>query len=155
MKAEKNYEISKGTYAICSNGENGSKILEEEGIYEIRENPSHIIEYGCNYFGSTYNGRREGSMQMLNSRYKVPIVIEDSRNMIFFPTANKEEPSCCWIALNKIKMYSQYGKKTSVEFINGERFIFDISFRSFQNQVLRASRLDSILNSRKKQIFMN
>ncbi len=145
------YEINEGTYAICSNDRLGSTILEEEGTYEILENPSHVIDYGCNYFGSTYKGRREGAIHILNSRYKVPIVIEDSQNMIFFPTGNKDDYECSWIALNKIKNYAPSGRKTKVEFINGEILTFDISFRSFQNQVLRASRLDSILMNRKNK----
>ncbi len=145
------YEIHDGTYAICANNHYGSTVLEEEGTYEIAENPSHVIDYGCSYFGSSYKGRREGAIQMLNSRYKVPIVVEDSQNMIFFPTGNKDDFDCCWVALNKIKMYAPQGKKTRVEFINGESCLFDISFRSFQNQVLRASRLDSILSRRKQK----
>ncbi len=145
------YEIHEGTYAVCSKSPYDSMILEEDGSYEVHDNTSHIIDYGCNFFGSTYQGRREGAIHILNSRYKVPIVIEDSKNMIFFPTGDKKDQKCCWIALNKIKSYIPQGKKTKVYFQNGESYIFDISFHSFQNQVLRASRLDSILLNRKNK----
>lgn len=143
------YEISEGTYAICPNEKSGSIILEDDGVYEIQESPSSVIDYGCHFFGSTYQGRREGAINILNTRYKVPIVVEDSQNIIFFPTANKDEKDCCWIAINKIRNFHPVGKRTKVEFIDGKTFTFDISFHSFQNQVLRASRLDSILRSRK------
>ena len=145
------YEINDGTYAIYANNQSGSKILEENETYEIEQNPSRIIDYGCNYFGSSYKGRRDGSILILNSRYKVPIVIEDSQNMIFFPTGNKDDIHCSWIALNKVKSYAPCGKKTRVEFLNGKTLTFDVSFRSFQNQVLRASRLDSIITNRKRK----
>ena len=68
------YEINEGTCAICANSLYGSTILDEEGQYEVKESPSSIIEYGCNFFGSTYTGRREGAIHILNSRYKVPII---------------------------------------------------------------------------------
>ena len=41
--------------------------------------------------------------------------------------------------------------KTEVEFKNGKILTVDISYNSFNNQVMRASRLESILRNRKEK----
>ena len=81
-------------------------------------------------------------------------MIEDSRNLIFLPTESPESNDCAWLALNKIKNVEKIDNekdKTIVEFHNGQRLVLNISYNSMQNQILRASRLDSILRNRKNR----
>ena len=151
---EKAYEINDATLAIIPEKKKGSLILEEEFQYENSKNPLELINYSCKYFGSTYEGRRDGAKEILLSKYKLPIMIEDSRNLIFLPTESPESNDCAWLALNKIKNVEKIDNekdKTIVEFHNGPRLVLNISYNSMQNQILRASRLDSILRNRKNR----
>ena len=80
------YELNKGTLAILPNGDESSLIYEDERRYIIDNSPMHIMEESCKYFGSSYEGRKDGAKNILGAEYKIPIIIEDSNNIIVFPT---------------------------------------------------------------------
>ena len=104
----------------------------------------------CKYFGSSYNGRKEGSKSILGVEYKVPIVVEDSKNIIFFPTTSPHDNECIWLSLNHIKDYYRTDyNQTKVIFDNNKEIVIPISYRSIENQILRSARLESLLRNRK------
>ena len=143
------YEISKGTLAIVPN-ENNSLIYEDNEKFLIEETPYEIMESSCKYFGSTYEGRKEGAKEILGAEYKVPIVVEDTNNIIIFPTTSPYSGECMWISLNRIKKYLKIDTyHTKIIFDNKIEIIVPCSYRSIENQVSRASRLDLILRKRK------
>ena len=107
-----------------------------------------IIEESCEYFGSTYSGRHEGTKKLIGVSYKAPIIIEDLNNMIYFPTTSPRLSNCIWIALNNIQKYKGVDGKTEILFNNNKKLKLNISYGSFDNQVLRATKLDSILRKR-------
>ena len=152
----KDYEINDSTLAILPlEGENflDSLVLEEEDEIDVERTPFEILSYSCSYFGSSYLGRREGSKNILNSAYKLPILIEDSKNLVFLPTNSPEEANCAWIALNKIKEISKATMDKNsclIEFLNGKTMVANISYKSLENQILRASRLESVVRNRKQ-----
>ena len=144
------YEFSRGTLAIVPNDENTSLVLEDKERYIVDDKPFQIMEDSCRYFGSSYNGRKEGSKSILGAEYKVPIVVEDSSNLIVFPTTSPFADDCCWISLNRIyNIYKIDNYNTKIVFDNHEEIIIPCSFRSIENQISRASRLDLVLKNRK------
>ncbi len=148
----KQYEINDATLAIIPDKKSNSLILEEGTEYKIEAKPLKIIDYSCKYFGSSYVGRREGSKQILQTAYKLPIMVEDTRNIVFFPTNSPEETECSWLALNKIEKIrplSSRNNYTEVEFANGKVLALPISYKSLENQILRASRLESVIRNRR------
>ena len=68
--------------------------------------------------------------------------------MIYFPTISPRLSDCIWIALNNIQFYEEKNGKTEIIFHNNKRIKLNISYGSFDNQVLRATKLDSILRKR-------
>ena len=144
------YEFSKGTLAIVPNDEETSIVFEDEDSYVVQEKPFTIMENSCRYFGSSYNGRKEGAKTILGAEYKVPIVIEDSSNLIAFPTTSPQADDCCWISLNRVhNIYKVDNNNTKILFDNDKEIIVPCSFRSVENQLSRASRLDLVLKNRK------
>ncbi len=143
-----NYEINEGTLAIVPNKKN-SKIYEDNKEYNIESTPFEIMDYSCKYFGSSYEGRKEGTKSILKISYKVPIVVENSRNIIFFPTSSPHSSDCCWISLKNIKeiIESDYNS-TVIVFKNNVKITLPVSIRTIQNQIFRASRLNLILRDR-------
>ena len=109
-----------------------------------------IIEKSCEFFGSSYMGRRTGTKVLTGISHKSPIIIEESTNMIYFPTTSPRLIGCIWIALDKIKEYREVNGKILVFFKNGRKIFINISYGSFDNQYLRATKLEYILRSRKK-----
>lgn len=147
-----NYEISRGTLAIVPNENESSLVYEDEERYLIKDTPFHIMEESCKYFGSTYEGRKNGAKDILGAEYKVPIVIEDSDNLIVFPTTSPQAFDCVWISLKRVKKIEKIDFcHTKVIFDNNREIIVDCSYRTMENQLSRASRLDLILRNHKNK----
>ena len=144
------YEISKGNLSVVPNDENSSLIYEDDNRYIIEENPYKIMDESCKYFGSTYEGRKNGARTILGAEYKVPIVIEDSDNLIVFPTTSPSSEECCWITLKRVKNIEKIDQNnTKIIFDNLVELIVPCSYRTIENQLSRASRLDLILRNHK------
>lgn len=144
------YEISKGTLAIVPNEKESSLVYEDDDRYIIDEAPFKIMEESCKYFGSTYNGRKDSAREILGAEYKVPIIVEDTDNLIIFPTTSPNSEDCVWISLKRIKnFYKIDANNTRIIFDNDKEIIVPCSFRTIENQVSRASRLDLIMRNRK------
>ena len=144
------YEINKGTLAIVPNDLENSLVYEDNESYIINQNAFSIMEESCKYFGSTYEGRKNGAKNILCAEYKVPIVIEDSDNLIVFPTTSPSSDDCAWISLKRVKKIEKLEfNNTKIIFDNDREIIVNCSYRTIENQLSRASRLDIILRNHK------
>ena len=140
------YEITFDTQVILPMDSKSSKIIENNESYVVNVTPMQILEHSCEYFGSSFDGRREGTKKLLGITHKSPIIVEESRKIIFFPTTSPDRNDCIWINLEKIsRYYKSSQKKSIIEFKNGDIIEFDVSIGSLTNQILRASRLNYIL----------
>ena len=143
------YEINSSTMAIIPIDENTSKVYEEEDEYIVKKSSNGIIKENCEFYGSSYEGRCIGTKSLTGIKTKYPIIIEESRNIIFFPTSSTRTKQSTWIALNKIKNYNKNDYNSQVLFKNEERIDLDISIYSLENQIVRATMLKSKLYERK------
>ena len=144
------YEISSATLAIVPLGEEVSKVYEEEDEYIIQKSANSIIKDNCEFYGSSYEGRCIGTKSLTGIKTKYPIIIEESRNIIFFPTSSTRTKQSTWIALNKIKEISKKENQNSeILFKNQDTLDLDISVNSLENQIVRATMLKSKLYERK------
>lgn len=135
------YEITFDTQVILPVENNSSRIIENNESYVINVPPMQVLEHSCEYFGSSFNGRKEGTKKLLGITHKSPIIVEESRKIIFFPTTSPDRIDCVWINLEKVnKYYKSSSKKSIIE--------FDVSIGSLTNQIMRASRLKYILEER-------
>ncbi len=146
------YEINKETLAILSCGKDKSRIIEKTKDFIINKNATKIIDDSCKYFGSSYLGRVEGSKNILNSSHKLPIIIEESRSITFFPTTSPRLDKCSWVSLNNINKYYKNLDTTTIIFNCGKNIKLDISYGIIDNQILRATRLEMLFKKRKKNI---
>lgn len=142
------YEINPETLLIIPIDNTTSKVVETKKNYLVSLNTMDIIERSCKYFGSSYLGRKEGTKSLLGINYKTPIIIEETRNMIFFPTNSPRLHLSTWISLNGIESYKKKRGNASILMKNGKNLDLPISFGSFQNQIFRATRLESVLRKR-------
>jgi len=144
------YEINSKTLAIIPINRYQSKVIEETESYLINKNSTSIIDHSCKYFGSSYLGRHEGTKSMIGINYKTPILVEESNNIIFFPTCSSRLDNCYWISLKNIKNYTKFKEFSKVIFKNGYELELDISYGSLENQILRSTLLESVIRNRKK-----
>ena len=143
-----NYEINEGTLAILAKNKK-SLILEDDKKYVVDSLPFDVVDHSCKYFWSSYEGRKEGTKEILHINYKVPIIVDNSRNLIFFPTNSPISDDCSWLSLKSIKSIKEGDfNTTDVIFNNGVSINIPVSKRTMDNQILRASRLDLIMRNR-------
>ena len=105
MEELENYEINVDTLVILPIGKSKSKVYEYGGEFIVKKSSLRIIEDSCLFFGSSYEGRKEGTKALIGIEMKVPIIIEDSRNIIFFPTSSCIRESSIWISFQQLIMY--------------------------------------------------
>ena len=145
------YEINDKTLALKMK-ENKTVVYEEGSTFTINGiTPNQIMEDSCTYYGSTLEGRKVGSSNVLNMSYKLPILVEDVNNIIFFPTKSPRKRDCVWLSLNNIKDYYQENDKIVVVFNNGKKLKIKESYRIIDSQILKATRLGCVMQERIKK----
>lgn len=143
-----NYEINEDTYAVISSCVGKTQIIEKYGEQVINNDAYKVMDESCKYYGSSYKGRLTAAKCILDCSYKLPILIEESSCLIFVPTKSSLLDDCCWINLNSIKKTEKIGKKTKITFNNEKELIIEISKLSLDNQIYRATRLESLIKKR-------
>lgn len=143
------YEINSNTIAILPVDIYKTKIFELNEEFEENYCVKEIINNSCRYFGSSFDGRLSGTKKILGISYKAPIIIEESSDLIFFPTNSPRNNNCAWFSLKGIKNYVKNGKNTTIILLNNKKITINCSYLSIDNQILRSARLLMLLKSRK------
>ena len=144
------YEINDNTYAVIAVN-NKTKIIEKDRVVTVDNDAYKIMDDNCKYYGSSYLGRLQAGKIILNCKYKIPILVEESNVLIFFPIKSSLEKDCCWLNPNSISNIEQDGENSVVTFKNGKKKIFDVSKYSLENQIFKSSKLESIIYRRIKK----
>jgi competence protein ComK len=143
------YEVNRETIAIIPVNESVSRIIEETETFLVNKNTTDIIDDSCKYFGSSYLGRHEGTKRLIGINYKSPIIVEETKEIIFFPTSSPRFNDCHWISLDKVVKHEKSDRGSIITFVNGEKIEINISSLSLENQILRATKLNNVLRKRK------
>lgn len=146
------YEITPYTLMIIPIEHDGrlySRVIELEDEFIVAIRPLNIIKKSCEYFGSSYDGRRKGTKGITGVTHKVPIAIDTENSIFFFPIISPTNPDCSWIAYDHVMSFTRIDpQNTSVLFPNKQSIVVNISRSSFENQVYRTSFLKTKLNQR-------
>lgn len=131
----------------------GSKIYSE--IFEVEDEflspfkPLDIIRNSCEYYGSDYEGRRNGTKQLVGYAHKIPIAIDPTNRIFFFPTTSPNRQECIWISHEHVKDYERINpQETLIHFNNNRSFIFPVSCSSIISQLERTAYLRTKLMQR-------
>lgn len=142
------YEINTDTLALINENDK-TKVYESNNSFYVYKNANKIMEESCQYFGSSFLTTSQGTFNLIGVSHKCPIIVEETKEIIFFPTTSPRLKTCCWISLNNILRYYRLKDKVIIEFKNKEKIELPLSYGSIDNQVLRATRLESVLRGRK------
>ena len=131
----------------------GSKIYSE--IFEVEDEflspfkPLDIIRNSCEYYGSDYEGRRNGTKQLVGYAHKIPIAIDPTNRIFFFPTTSPSRQECIWISHEHVKDYERVNpQETLILFNNNQSFKFPVSCSSIISQLERTAYLRTKLMQR-------
>ena len=131
-------------------GKNQSKVFEYDGEFIVNMTSLDIIKHSCLYFGCTYEGRRDSVKEFIGIDMKVPILIEESRNIIFFPTNSCISKNSIWIAYQNLLKYSKLNDfSTILYFRKNKNYKIDVKYKLVDNQVIRCMKLNTFLGKRK------
>lgn len=142
------YEINKDTVALIPK-EKKTIVYEVDKSFIVNKSPLKIVEESCEYFGSSLDGRQKGTSKLIGFTHKVPIIIEESFDIIFFPTLSPNNDECSWLSYKHIYKPDKLNDKTVIELKNGKKIIVDVSTAIIDNQLYRSSRLNETLQYRK------
>lgn len=146
------YEISKNTLMLKSLNENETEVFELDNNFIVEAPLMEVVNHSCSYFGSSYRGRVESSRFLLNSNYKLPIIVEETNLTVFIPTNSISNADCTWISLNHIQKYYSKDGRGVILFSNNKEEILKISYGSLSNQILRGNRLECIYRNNSEKL---
>ena len=142
------YEINKNTIALVPK-DNKTIVYEEDDSFVVDKSPLKIVEESCEYFGSSLEGRQIGTSKIIGFTHKVPVIVEESFDLIFFPTLSPKNDECAWLSYSHIFKPNKFKDKTIIELKNGKKILVDVSTAIIDNQLYRCSRLKEALQIRK------
>lgn len=150
MKNE--YEINASTLVILPIDEENCRVYEYDKDFVVKRHSTKIVNDSCMFFGSSLIGRQYGTKKLISVAVKAPIIIEESKKIIFFPMASPRQTNCIWISYNNLVKYSKNGDKTIFIFKNNKQIELDLSYNIVDNQIVRCIKLEKAFIRRKKII---
>lgn len=137
------YEINADTMIIIPEGLTHSIVYELGEEYLVPSTPLEIIKKGCSYFGTSFNGRRDGTKELVGLSVKAPILIDPHTPIYMFPTSSPQQPHCIWVNPDYITSHvkTESNKSTFITFCNNQTYEVPVSNVSFANQIGRTARL--------------
>ena len=142
------YEINKDTVALVPKDKQ-TIVYEVDKSFVVNKPTLKIMEESCESFGSSLGGRQVGTTSLVGFTHKVPVVVEESFDLIFFPTLSPRNQDCTWLSYSHIFKPCKLKDKTILELKNGKKIVVDVSIAIIDNQLYRCSRLKDVLNYRK------
>jgi competence protein ComK len=126
-----------------------AKVLEIKGELYVDLTPLMILESSCNYYGSSFEGRKQGTKGVSGITHKPPIAIDPMSDLYFFPTTSPKRIECIWVSLHHVLDSKPTSiANTLVTFTNKDEMEFPISPSSFETQMYRTSYLRTKLLQR-------
>lgn len=145
------YEINSSTLCLMELKNGNTYVIEEEDEFEVKANIHKIVDESCRSFGSSLEGRLLGTTKLTNTRYKAPILVSESLNIILLPTGSRRGEICHWLSFNCIKDYDEIKAvesnkyKSYVRFVNDKIVNLEITKNILKNQMNKCAMLKHCL----------
>ena len=147
------YCINNNTLVVKAVSSSCCMIYELDKEFEVSNSLVEILDYSCKCYGSSLKGRLEGCKYILGIKYKIPIIVNQYENMIYFMTRSFKSDDIYIISYNNINFYEKYNNKTKIVFKNGKELEVNESYTIFKNQYINADilyrKLENLKNTSK------
>ena len=126
-----------------------TEILEKDHLFLVGMSPTDLMDANLNYYGSSLKGASDGASMILDGVSVTPILVNERRDIYWFPSKSPSKEDCVWFALHHIKHYHSLGeRKTMVTFNNGCTIDIGISYNSFDMKVKQTYKLKKKMDER-------
>lgn len=146
------YEIDMSTLMIMSISENTTRVITIDDDFIVNDNSLSIIDNSCRFFGNSLKERINVTKRLVNISSKSPIIVEESRYILFFPLKSTRNKENIWVSYNNLDKYEKNGDKTIFNFKCGKTVEIKFSYYIIDNQVTRSLILDYEYNKRRKSL---
>ncbi len=143
-----NYLITKDTVAILKKDKQ-TIIYDVENYRVINKNIKTVLNLNCNFYGSTLIGRKKSAENILDIKYKVPIVLDEASDITLLQLSSLRKDETILLVLNKIVSYHEVFDKLVIKCINNQEFEVNISKNCFEKLLLNSFKLNNVLKWRK------
>ena len=140
------------TLMLIGQEDGTTKVITKNGNFIVPDSAKNIIDHSCRYFGSSLDERVKATIRLVKMNTKTPILIEESRNIIFFPLRSVREKNNIWISFNNIDKYTKSGANTIFKFKCSKKVTIKFSYYIVDNQVTRSLILDYEMQNRRKSL---
>jgi competence protein ComK len=143
METLNQYIIKRETMALLPHdAEDGSLhaiVVEEARMLEVLLSPLKIVQNSCNYFGSTYKGRKKGAA-CLGFRSMPPICICNELGIYFYPLMSESQRGCIWIGHSHVNNWEDGGQKdVLVHMTHDQSLRLPVPVSVFRNKTMRTT----------------
>ncbi|WP_158634035.1 competence protein ComK [Radiobacillus deserti] len=132
-----NYEITEMTMALVPkfHTEYRTLAIETGGkmIY-IEKTPLELIEHACIQGWSTLTGRRKAILKRTGFSHKVPILLDEAKEIITFPSKSPKSDKCSWIFYHHVSFVQKISKQR-----NNKEYLTTIVFKDGQTLEMKES----------------
>ena len=146
------YEIDLSTVMLVGLDDIKTKIITMDNEFVLDIDSKKIIDNSCKFFGSSLNDRVNMTKRLINIKSKSPIIIEESRDIIFFPLKSIRDKCNIWISFNNLEKFVKSGDKTIFYFKGNKQVEIDFSYYIIDNQVTRSLMLDYEVKKRRESL---
>ena len=146
------YEIDLSTVMLISLNDIKNKVITMDDEFVLDIDSKKIIDNSCKFFGSSLNDRVNMTKRLINIKSKSPIIIEESRDIIFFPLKSIREKCNIWVSFNNLEKFVKSGDKTIFYFKGNKQVEIDFSYYIIDNQVTRSLMLDYEVKKRRESL---
>ena len=147
------YIVNNNTVALLKK-KNITIVYEKNKKFIVNQKLNKIISFNCRYYGSNLEGRLISTKELLNIKYKVPIIIYEYKNMIFSYLNNKRDKTCLLVNLNMLVFYKKYDNYLYLKFLNNNGFRVKISEYNLEKLIINHFKINNLINCRKKMNFL-
>ena len=146
------YEIDLSTVMLVGLDDIKTKIITMDNEFILDIDSKKIIDNSCKFFGSSLNDRVNMTKRLINIKSKSPIIIEESRDIIFFPLKSIRDKCNIWISFNNLEKFVKSEDKTIFYFKGNKQVEIDFSYYIIDNQVTRSLMLDYEVKKRRESL---
>ena len=146
------YEIDLSTLMLIGIDDLSTRIVTFNDDFIVNDNCKNIINESCKFFGSNLTERIKATNRLVRMASKTPIIVEESRNIIFFPLRSTREKCNIWISFNNLEKYEKEDDYTIFYFKNNKQIKLKFSYYIVDNQVTRSLMLDYEINVIRKSL---
>jgi len=112
-------------------------LKETDGSVHIPGSCLDILNGMCLAHGSTVSGRRSACTARTGQRIKVPVLISEMTEEIYFPLLSPESADCIWILYNELAGFHAQSGGCRLVFFNGMPAFIPYDYRMVKKQCRR------------------